>query len=214
MRNTKKAAKQFKRAYKIKGVPSVCELREKIKQLGFEPCAYSKSEHMLRETKTYCISQEKPAFTYAKGHKKYVFYDDLLNELDTKRVLAHEIGHLYCNHMNCVRTCLDTDVNKEWEANIFAVQLLTPPRRRLYLANALAVLALSAACFFGGAALFGGNTGESGDADAYFYVTPTGNSYHSENCAYGGKYENSFRIRCLDAQKHYLPCELCNPDEY
>lgn len=214
MRNAKRAAKQFKRIYKIKGVPSVRELKEKIKQLGFEPCAYSESEHRLHETRTYRISQERPAFTYVKGHKRYVFYDDLLNEVDTKRVLAHEIGHLYCNHMNCVRTCLDTDVNKEWEANAFAAQLLKPLSAKMCIANALVVLALSAICFMSGAVIFQDGAKMSMGADAYVYVTPTGHSYHAENCAYGVEYANSIKIRRSDAQKYYLPCELCNPDKY
>ncbi len=126
MKNARKTVKKFKRTYKIKGSPTTYELKRVIEQFGFTTYGYHNDEDKLQETKTYDISTEKPAFTYTKGRKKYVFYNDLLNEADAARVLAHELGHLYYNHMHRHETLFDTGINKEWEANLFAAYLMEP----------------------------------------------------------------------------------------
>lgn len=133
MKKTKKAVKQFRKTYGIKGTPTSYELKEIIKKLGFTPYGYHTDEEKLYETKTYDFSTEKPAFTYSKDNKNYVFYNDLLNEIDISRLLAHELGHLYYNHLHRHETLFDTGINKEWEANLFAAYLMEPKELKYYL---------------------------------------------------------------------------------
>lgn len=98
MKKAKKAVEKFKRIYKVKGTPTSYELKRIIKKFGFITYGYSENEDKLHETKTYNLSKEKYAFTYIRGNQKFVFYDDLLNEVDAERALAHEVAHLYYNH--------------------------------------------------------------------------------------------------------------------
>ena len=216
MKQAKKAVKKFREIYKIKGNPTAYEIKQIIKKLGFELCGYSENEKKLCETKTQYLSGEKPAFTYVKGSKKYVFYDDFLNEADTERVLAHELGHLYYNHMHRSKTLFDTNVNKEWEANLFAALLLEPVNRKNEIIKILIVLILTMMCFATGVT-YAEKKMHTDAVDMitnYVYITPNGHNYHTDNCRYGENYENSVQIKRTEAQKHYLPCSLCNPDKY
>lgn len=149
MQNARKTVKKFKRTYKIKGSPTTFELKRAIEQFGFTTYGYHNDEDKLQETKTYDLSTEKPAFTYAKGRCRYVFYNDLLNEVDAARVLAHELGHLYYNHMQRHETLFDTGINKEWEANLFAAYLMEPIRIKEKLILILAYIIACSVLFFG-----------------------------------------------------------------
>lgn len=153
MENARKAVKKFKRTYRIKGSPTTYELKRVIEQLGFTTYGYHNDEDKLQETKTYDLSTEKPAFTYIKGRKRYVFYNDILNEVDAARVLAHELGHLYYNHMHRHETSLDTGINKEWEANLFAAYLMEEKNYKFYLKKSILLLTLVVSSFFCGTLL-------------------------------------------------------------
>jgi Zn-dependent protease with chaperone function len=210
MKNAKKAVRKFKRTYKIKGSPTAYELKGIIKKFGFTTYGYTENEDKLYETKTLNLSKEKPAFTYIRGNQKYVFYDDLLNEIDAERVLAHEISHLYYNHFHRKATLLDTEVNKEWEANLFAAYLLNDNRKDFRI-KTLLFSALSIVIFCSG--MFCSINRTQAIASDCVYITPTGHHYHANNCLYGREYINSFEISRTVAEEHYLPCDLCNPEK-
>lgn len=210
MKNARKAVKKFRRLYKIKGALTTYELRRIIKKFGFIIYGYNENEDKLHETKTYSLSKEKYAFTYIRGNQKYVFYDDLLNEIDAERALAHEIAHLYYNHFYRKATLFDSDVNKEWEANLFAAYLLDDSDRKNCRIKALILLILAATTFFCGMFFSGKEVQTTTDC---VYITPTGHNYHAENCQYGRDYINSIEINRSIAEEHYLPCDLCNPDK-
>ena len=216
MKNAKEAVKRFKRTYKIKGVPTTYELKQIIKKFGFITYGYSENKDKLYETETYNLSKEKPAFTYIRGNHKYVFYDDLLNEIDTERVLSHEISHLYYNHFYRKKTLLDSDVNKEWEANLFAAYLLEPFNYRDCFNKAIILLTLSMMFFFFGMHRSEKLLQKSNQIQTidYVYITPTGHHYHRESCLYGEDYINSFVVDRQTTEEHYLPCDLCNPDKH
>lgn len=215
MKKARKEVKKFKRIYKIKGVPTSYDLIRIIKKFGFITYGYSENKDKLIETKTYDLSQEKYAFTYIRGHQKYVFYDDLLNEIDIERALAHEVAHLYYNHFYRKATLFDSDVNKEWESNLFAAYLLEEPDIKTHIIKLLISLILSALFFFCGmnySQKSAPTQVETSTID-YVYITPTGHNYHSKNCLYGEDYRNSFKVNRQVAEKHYLPCALCNPEK-
>ena len=215
MKKARKAVRKFKRIYKLKEAPTSYELKQIIKKFGFTIYGYSENEDKLIETKTYNLSKEKYAFTYIRGNQKYVFYDDLLNEVDTERALAHEVAHLYYNHFYRKITLFDSDVNKEWEANLFAAYLLEETDTKAHIIKLLLSLIAAALFFFSGMNFSQKSVPtqtETATID-YVYITPTGHNYHSKNCLYGKSYANSFEISRQVAEKHYLPCALCNPDE-
>ena len=209
MKDARKAVRKFKRIYKVKGVPTAYELKGLIKKFGFITYGYRENEDKLCETKTYGLSKEKYAFTYIRGNQKYVFYDDLLNEVDTERALAHEIAHLYYNHFYRKTTLFDSDVNKEWEANLFAAYLLEPTDYKGLLAKTVILLSLATLLFLCGK--FCSEKEVQAQPNDQVYITPTGDCYHAENCRYGKEYNDSFKINRTVAKEHYSPCDLCNP---
>ncbi len=150
MKKAKKAVRKFRKEYAIKGNPTSYELKEVIKKFGFIPCGYHDDEEKLYETNTYDFSTERPAFAYSKDGKKYIFYNDLLIETDIARTLAHEVAHLYYDHLHRHISLFDTPINKEWEANLFAAYLMEPTNYKSYLKKSILPLALVISSFFCG----------------------------------------------------------------
>lgn len=215
MKNARKAVRGFKRCYGVRGVPTVSELKLLIRRLGFTVYGYTEGEAKLRETKTLGLTADRYAFTYLCGKQRYVFYDDLMNETDTQRALAHETAHIYYNHLYRKATPFDSAVNKEWEANLFAAYLLKRLDLKLCIIRGFAVLLSAALLLICGAVLFNsaGLPRGAGFGRDIVYVTPSGSHYHSESCLYGKGCENSFELDRATAREHYLPCELCKPEE-
>ncbi len=236
MKNAKKAVRKFKRTYKIKGSPTTYELKRVIEQFGFTTYGYHNDEDKLQETKTYDLSTEKPAFTYAKGRCRYVFYNDLLNEVDAARVLAHELGHLYYNHMHRNETLFDTGINKEWEANLFAAYLMEPINIKEKFILILIYIVVISGFFLGlhyteeyaNSAI---QTSAPANyiqtqpqktlpvtaddrtipADTLVYVAKSGTVYHTDpNCSYIKGRDGIRKMTLESAQDHYLPlCSRC-----
>ena len=153
MENARKAVKKFKKEYGIKGNPTSYEIKEVIKKFGFIPCGYHEDEEKLHETNTYDFSTERPAFAYSRAGKKYIFYNDLLIETDMARTLAHEVAHLYYDHLHRHTNTFDTPINKEWEANLFAAYLMEEKNYKYYLKKSILPLTLVVSSFFCGTLL-------------------------------------------------------------
>ncbi len=209
MKTIEKEVRKFKRTNGIKGIPNLHELKDIIlKKYGFTTYGYHKDEEKLHETKTYEHSLDRPAFTYCKNGKRHVFYNDLLSETDITHVLAHELGHLYYDHLHRHIDSADTPIRKEWQANIFAAYLMEPKNYKTYLKKSILPVALVATSFFCGtlvpqepatmtsfpeeAAVTTSVsspitvTEETPDAEQnQVYVAAHGTVYHiSENCSY------------------------------
>ncbi len=151
MKAIKNEVKKFKRANGIKGTPNLHELMDIIhKKYGFTSYGYHKDEEKLHETKTYELSLDKPAFSYCKNGKRYVFYNDLLSEKDIAHLLAHELGHLHYDHFHRHTDSMDTPILKEWQANIFGAYLMEPKNYKSYLKKTILPLTLVVSSFFCG----------------------------------------------------------------
>ena len=215
MKAIKKEVMKFKRVNGIKKTPNLHELTDIIhRKYGFTSYGYHKDEEKLYETKTYDLSLERPAFSYSKNGKRYVFYNDTLSDKDITLLLAHELGHLHYDHLYRRFDSSDTPIYKEWQAHVFAGYLLDPEERHPYTHKIMLAIVIGVACFSLGT--FCAKPAEQNQAylsGDYVYVTPSGHSYHAENCQYGKNYRNSFMIRRSDAEEHFLPCDQCNPDE-
>lgn len=211
MKTIRNDVKKFKKEYRLKGVPTSYKLKHILEGLAFTVCGYHADAYKLRLIGKEKTAKRKPAFAYIHNNERIIFYNDRLNEEDATRVLAHEIGHIYKKHLYNTVDQFDTDVSKEWEANLFAMYLLEPEEPTHYIRNIIIAAALAVVCFFSGVLCTNNQSIASGD---YVYITPRGHSYHAENCQYGETYENSFVVNRVDAEKHYLPCDQCNPDKY
>lgn len=151
MKTIQKEVRKFKRANSIKEPPNMHELMDLIhRKYGFTTYGYYKDVEKLHETKTYELSLDRPAFSYCKNGKSYVFYNDTLNEKDVAHLLAHELGHLHYNHLHRHTDSADTPIQKEWQANIFAAYLMEPKDYKSYIRKAILPSVLVVASFFCG----------------------------------------------------------------
>lgn len=234
MKAIKNEVRKFKRANGIKGTPNLHELVDVIRRkYGYTSYGYHKDEEKLHETKTYEHSAERPAFTYCKDGKRYVFYNDTLSEKDITILLAHELGHLYYDHLYRHVDSDDTPIYKEQQAHIFAGYLLDSADYKAYSTKAVLSLTLALICFFCGtfcsktpsqvislpeetvitsAPVSPSTTTESiQDSQSYVYVAKTGTVYHiDQDCSYI-KGNSSVRKMTLEsAEDASLPlCSRC-----
>lgn len=216
MKTIKKEVRKFKQENHISKAPNVNELMDIIhRKYGFTTYGYHRDEEKLHETKTYEISLERPAFSYSKNGKRYVFYNDTLSDNDIRLLLAHELGHLHYDHLHRRLNSSDTPIYKEWQAHVFAGYLLYSEDRYSCVRKIMLAIIIGVACFSLGT--FSAKPAEQNQiplSEDYVYITPSGHSYHAENCQYGKDYRNSFVVRRSDAEEHFLPCDQCNPDKY
>lgn len=216
MKTMKKEVRKFKQENRISTMPNVNELIDIIhRKYGFTTYGYHKDEEKLYETKTYEISLERPAFSYSKNGKRCVFYNDALSDKDITLLLAHELGHLHYDHLHRRLNSSDTPIYKEWQAHVFAGYLLDLEDRYSCIRKITIAILVGVACFsLGTICAKPAEQIQSSHTEDYVYITPSGHSYHAEYCQYGKDYKNSFVIHRSDAEKHFLPCDQCNPDEH
>ena len=216
MKTIKKEVRKFRRANGIKVTPNVNELMDIIhRQYGFTTYGYHKDEEKLYETNTYELSLQKPAFSYSKNGKRYVFYNDALSDKDITLLLSHELGHLHYDHLYRRSDSSDTAIYKEWQAHVFSGYLLDQEDKYTCIRKITLAIVIGVACFsLGTLCAKPAEQNQTSHSEDYVYITPSGHSYHAENCQYGKNYRNSFVIRRSDAEEHFLPCDQCNPDQY
>lgn len=215
MKTIKQEVKKFKRENGIRMTPNINELIDIIhRKYGFTTYGYHKDEEKLHETKNYDISRQRPAFSYSGKGKRCVFYNDHLSDKDIILLLAHELGHLHYNHLRRSIDSSDTPIYKEWQAHIFAGYLLDQEDKYTVIRKIMLAIVIGVACFsLGTLCAKPAEQTQTSRSEDYVYITPSGHSYHAENCQYGKIYRNSFLIRRSDAEEHFLPCDQCNPDE-
>lgn len=156
-------------------------------------------------------------FTYADSNTRLVFLHGGLSDEEAQIVLAHEQGHISCDHLRSAQV-LGKDIIYEREANDFASYIVNPPlssrfgsfcrRNRAKLIVCAAVLAVVAI----GLTLVLSAINESKYYKNY-YIAPTGNKYHTKDC---GLISNSEVRRLTTAEYEtgdYEPCVRCIPND-
>ncbi len=157
-------------------------------------------------------------FTYADSNYRLIFVNEDLTEEEKTIVLAHEIGHVVCEHFTAV-PIIGKDVREEHEANEFAHYLLNQnpiSRSRVSIMRnkkkfiiALAVIALAAAVIASAAYI---NRQQAYYKD--YYVTSTGNKYHKKDCIFVKDKTNVTRLTKEDFEAgKYKACDMCLPDK-
>lgn len=157
-------------------------------------------------------------FTYADRQSRIVFVHEDLSEKEKLLVLAHEEGHIYCDHFSAAPV-LGRDVVQEHEANEFTHYIL---HRNVFgriggfvkenkkLCRNIAIV-LAAALIITAAVLFiQKQRSYYGD----FYVTSTGNRYHEKECIFVKNKSNVHRLTIEEFEEGgYTPCNTCLPPE-
>lgn len=148
-------------------------------------------------------------FTYADKNYRIVFVHEGLNDEEKAMVLAHENGHIFLEHFSSSQV-IGRDVQEEYEANEFAhylhkgsASLGFKKHKKLYISIIVVILlaAITAAVI--------AIINESKYYEDY-YVTATGNKYHTEDCSFVGGKDNSSRMTMEQYESgRYEPCARC-----
>lgn len=140
-------------------------LRAAIQKQGYTIVEFnniSNSENvsdLLSALDLQALSERSKGFAYADSKFRLVFIHEGLSNAEKLMVLAHEEGHIYCNHLASAPV-LGRDVTEEHEANEFAHYLLhrnvpqqiscyVKKHKRLCTCVAAAIILLIAGCFIG-----------------------------------------------------------------
>ena len=139
-----------------------------------------------------------------------------LSEEEKLMVLAHEEGHIYCEHMN-TSPIIGRDVQDEYEANEFAHYLLNPStsakaknslrQHRKAACISVVVLVLLASLVTGLC-----YTNKEKTYYGEYYITATGNKYHEKDCIFVKDKTNVHRMTVEEYESgDYEPCKVCLP---
>lgn len=161
-------------------------------------------------------SERTKGFTYADSKRRLVFLHEDLSYEEKLMVLAHEEGHIYCNHF-CSTPILGRDVVEEHEANEFAHYLLHQSLRQTVnrfvhkhkkaTISVVAIFLIVTICCFA--------YSEVKQEQRYygdFYITETGNKYHEKDCIFVKHKDNVERLTIEQFESgEYEPCDICLP---
>ena len=162
--------------------------------------------------------QRSKGFTYADSKYRLVFVHEALSDAEKLMLLAHEEGHIYCNHSTSA-PLLGRDVVEEYEANEFAHYLLhqgvcqrikrmLEKRKKAGISVAVAIVLLMVGCI-----VFYKIHCETTYYGEY-YVTSTGTKYHNKDCGYVKGKGNIERLTIEQYESgEYEPCGVCLPNE-
>ena len=155
-------------------------------------------------------------FTYADRNHRIVFVHEDLSFAEKLLVLAHEEGHIYCNHM-CSGSIIGRDVQEEYEANEFAHFVLNPSwiyrlqnkvktKKKAVIIGAICVLILLA----GSVTLAIVNQEKQYYGE--YYITESGGKYHEKDCIFVKDKTNCHRMTVEEFESgEYEPCGICLP---
>ncbi len=222
--NIKRSVRLFRREFGISCNVTLENLGSVIKKQGytiveFNGVADNENVATLIEAlglHTFC--QNSKGFTYADSKYRLVFIHEALSEAEKLMVLAHEEGHIYCNHLAST-PILGRDVIEEHEASEFVhyllhysiwqkVKRMTVERKKAYIAvvAAIVLLILSSIVFY----KIHCETTYYGE----YYITSTGNKYHDKDCGYVKGKSNIERLTIEQYESgEYEPCGVCLPNE-
>lgn len=215
----KKKAKSFLKEYGLQNV-TLESLRSAIQKQGYTIIEYNNIFNdenvaaLIDALGLEYFCERSKGFTYADTKRRLVFLHEDLSDKEKLMILAHEEGHIYCNHLTSTPV-LGRDVIEEHVANEFAHYLLHQSawrkieymvkERKKAVAAVVVAIALLVVSGFIGYKIYCGNTyyGE-------YYITSTGNKYHDKDCGYVKGKDNVERLTREQYESgEYEPCGKC-----
>lgn len=216
----KKAALKFRKKFKVLK-PTLDGIKKALRALGYDLVEFNAIYNdenvsvILDKLELNPLVETQKGFTYTDADYRLVFLHEDLSDEEKRVVLLHEVGHIFCGHMQ-EKTYIGRDVQQEAEANGFAYCLLNPGAkdaiahffRGKWQWVVLGVFVLSlvvGACWFAYREnLFYGD----------FYVTTSGNRYHRKECIHIKNKTNVHRLTTEQFEtEEYGPCGICLPNE-
>ena len=157
-------------------------------------------------------------FTYVDRNYRLIFINEDLNEDEKLLVLAHELGHIECEHFN-MSSIIGNDVRQEYEANEFShyllvqnklqkmISLIFCHKRKVLIVGLLLFITL---LIF---SLFHVIKKEKSYIGNY-YITSTGNKYHKKDCIFVKERTTFQRLTKEEFENgNYQACDMCLPDK-
>lgn len=171
---------------------------------------------IITELKLSNMTDKSKCFTYVDRNYRLVFLHEDLTKEEKLLVLAHEEGHIFCDHFSH-SPIIGKNVAEEYEANEFAHYVLNPSIL-LRIASLImghvritTVILIMLVLFIVGSV---GITHIIKEKSYYgeYYVTISGNKYHEKDCIFI-KNKNNVRRMTIDEFKSgmYEACRVCLP---
>lgn len=214
-------AKAFLKEYSLSNVTQA-DLRRIIKAQGYTIVEFN---HIYNDEAVAALIEalgledmvaSAKGFTYADRQRRLVFLHEDLSEKEKLLVLAHEEGHIYCDHLSTA-PIMGADVVQEHEANEFTHYILKQgiagrfggfvKKHKVICAVAAAVLVVALV----GALVWRAVETERSYYGEY-YITETGSKYHEEKCIFVKNKTNTRRMTVEEYESgDYAPCGTCLP---
>lgn len=161
------------------------------------------------------IAQSK-GFTYVDSNYRLVFIHEDLADSEKLLILAHEEGHIFCEHFASA-PIIGKGVVEEHEANEFSHYILSNGFSRhvrsilFFHWKVIAICAVAISLIIVGLILYGHLKDEQSYYGDY-YITSTGNKYHEKQCIFV-KDKSTVRKMTIDEFESgkYEPCGICLP---
>lgn len=171
---------------------------------------------IISELKLDELADKSKGFTYVDKNHRLVFVHEDLNNNEKLMVLAHEEGHIWCQHFGHT-PIIGLDVSEEHEANEFAHYILHPPIVvtfsgfvRKHIIVCVIVLAVIALGVTGGIGLSHMEKNRSYYGE--FYITPSGSRYHETDCIFIKNKTDARRLTVEEFESgEFEPCQICLP---
>lgn len=219
--SVKKSVGLFKRKYKLNDITekSICDALQKQGYTVIYFNSVLNNKDVVQVITNLNLENEilsHKGFTYSNDKYRLVFINEDLTEEERLMVLAHEEGHIFCEHTSC-QPIIGQDVKQEHEANEFAHYLLYPNKsdktkswisrhKKLVISVCACVLLVAI-----GIAVFSVVSKEQSYYGEY-YVTATGNKYHKKDCIFVKNKDNVRRLTKEEFESgDYDPCQTCLP---
>ena len=221
--NIKAAAKSFLNEYKLNEV-TLDSLREIIARQGYTIVEFNNifnDENVTALIEALGVDEQvekTKGFTYADSKRRLVFLNEDLSDAEKLLVLAHEEGHIYCNHLSSV-PIIGKDVVEEHEANEFTHYILNNSishkvgfivktrKKAITIATAILIVLIAGVIVFSAVRKEQSYYGE-------YYLTSTGNKYHEEECIFVKDKTSVHRMTIEEFESgEYEPCEICLPHD-
>lgn len=184
----------------------------------FEPYDNEEDVNMvIKKLDLYEYIIRLQAFTYINKNYKLIFIRKKLTEKEKIVVLAHELGHIVCNHMTYNST-VESTVAEEYEANTFAGYIVSMSqidklkvnifiyKKQLLILLSIFIFAVSGFCVYR-------TVHKSQSYYGDFYCTENGKKYHEKGCMIIKNKNNLHRLTAEEYESgQYEPCNVCLPN--
>lgn len=219
----KAAAKSFLNEYKLSEI-TLDNLKQIIKSQGYTIVEFNNIfndenvAHLINVLGLDEQIEKTKGFTYADTKRRLVFLNEDLSDAEKLLVLAHEEGHIYCNHFSSA-PIIGRDVVEEHEANEFTHYILhnsitrkfgvaVKRRKKPIIITVAVIMAIVV-----GLVILGVVKKEQSYYGEY-YLTTTGNKYHEEKCIFVKDKTNVRRLTIEEFESgEYEPCGICLPHD-